>query len=224
MKKYFFIIPILFCPQILYGATIHMGGGTTGPSGEFIGVDSAHSGNYYKCANSITINCGGYAGAIINYTSQSGGAGTQYNPYILQGCSNIKCACDISSYVASSGGCTSCSNGMKAIEESVSRVWPYHTNTSCEYCGSGTLKKEVYYDIYACVPCPENGTCDGSETITCNKGYYGATDCTRCPYDNIYGTTNTGAKTQTDCYLPKETQINSYDGSFIFTNDCYYTN
>lgn len=232
MKKLLLIAPIALVSQLSYAATMQLGGVSSGNTTQTM---KAHANQYYyKCSNSVTISCSGYAGIQLTYTGQSGGSGTSLSPYVLTGCSNIICMCDRNSYKSSSG-CKECENDLWATPDTST----LHTNTSCEYCATDKLKisKSVAPGVYitACDTCPSNATCDGTTTFKCNVGYYGTATCERCPYDMnfmdvnshgpTFGTTASIGKTAiTDCYIPSGNEYYDNTGNFKLTSNCSYTN
>lgn len=67
----------------------------------------------------------------------------------------------------------------------------------------------------------------GTIYVSCKPGYYlSSDDCIRCPSsDGIYGTTedyNTGDITS--CYIQSGTGGIDDTGSWVYTENCYYTN
>lgn len=123
-----------------------------------------------------------------------------------------------------------------ALDPSIVQCTP--TGTSCSLCTSYSCDSGYYGTATSasagCTVCPSNATCTGGNdsTFLCDKGYYkSSTSCSRCPsetnYDGtrIYGTTtDTGAISMTDCYMPKNTPITDWTGTYEFTSDCYYNN
>lgn len=223
MKKLICIIPALLAANISYGATIWLAStpyNNTAPQ--------PGSTLYYKCSNLSAISCGNFPACQITYSSQSGGSGTMSSPYVLTGCSVGGGGCTSWTEYYTSSGCKTCDNNTRSLA-SASAAYG-HTVTSCEYCESDKLKisKGVAPGVYitACETCPTNGTCNGTTTLTCNKGYYGTSTCARCPSSSgVYGTTaSTGATSVTSCYIPANTTISDSTGKYVFTNNCYYTN
>lgn len=220
MKKLCVLAVLVLVPGAVGAAELYLGNsgsnlGNTMPGGGAGGY------YYYKCQNSVSFSC--QSDYIkITYTGQSGGNGTSVSPYILTGCSFVSCACGHNRYLSGGKSCTSCSNNALAAPD----YNTYHTNTSCQYCGSTSLMTKPTAGVVVCSACPANGTCDGTTTLKCDKGYYGTSTCTRCP--GIVGTPSTtkaaGAKYKTECYIPKDGTFYDESGSGVFTDDCYYTN
>lgn len=196
---------------------------------------------YYKCTNNPSSSCNTSA-LLVNYTSQSGGDGTMTNPYILNNCSIVSCACSWKEYV-SNNTCIECPYGSISIQEANQ----IHTNTTCELCPNNTVKSKyspapsVY--ITKCEACPSNATCNGSTTFVCNYRYYkNGTGCTACP-DSTHGlgtlvssnkgatadTYDSGATSITECYIDglssySETLFYDSTGKFYLTDECFYKN
>lgn len=227
MKKLLFITPVILASQLAYGTQLYLGNSGSNLNGT---IPAADTGYYYKCTNSVPFSCQS-SSILINYSSKTGGAGTSSNPYILTGCSFVSCACSYLGYLSGTT-CVECSNGLRANSENAP-----HTNSgssACQYCPSHKLKisKGVAPGVYinSCEDCPANATCDGSTTLSCNKGYYGSTSCTRCPSDSrfmyqgyaTYGTTSSSGKTAvTDCFIPSGTYYDN-TGTFTITSNCPY--
>ena len=107
------------------------------------------------------------------------------------------------------------------------------TVTRCNPCGVGYYKSQS--GNTKCQPCPEGEYSDrrtmGSTSCSkCDKGSYndkkGQTGCTKCPNDGT--TDDTGAKSITDCYIPKDSDYVSFEdeygfGTLTIAEDCYAT-
>ncbi len=97
-------------------------------------------------------------------------------------------------------------------------------------CASGYMGTAKYQYINGqdnftgCYKCPSNATCSGN-TITCNAGYYKTGNtCVRCAYqDGVFGTSPAGSTDDTACYVPPNTNLTDTSGTYIFTNNCYYS-
>ncbi len=177
-------------------------------------TNGAPDGYYYRCVNSVKHSCAMYA--RVDYTSKTGGSGTEDSPYILSGCSLVSCACWRTQYRSSETACTACKNNALGTQ-----AQSPHTNTSCSYCETSHLKT-VVSGVVTCSACPANASCNGTTTVTCAKGYYGTTSCTQCPTPGT--TSGTGAGANTSCYVPANTALSDTKGKYKFTKDCYYTN
>ncbi len=68
---------------------------------------------------------------------------------------------------------------------------------------------------------------DGKTSCVCDIGYYGTTTagCTRCPASGgVYGLTAAKGKTQiTDCFFPAGMEQKDSKGTYVYSQDCYYT-
>lgn len=218
MKKLCVLAALAMVPGAVGAAELYLGnnGGNLGST-----IPGGPGGTYYKCQNSVSFSC--QSDYIkITYTSQSGGNGTSVSPYILTGCSFVSCACGSQAYLSGGKTCPRCSNNALAAPGFDDR----HTNTSCQYCNSNALMTKPAAGVVVCNECPTNGTCDGTTTLKCDKGYYGTSSCTQCP--GVVGTPSTtkaaGAKYITECYMPNGGIFYDQSGGGVFTGDCYYTN
>lgn len=121
---------------------------------------------------------------------------------------------------------------LSLLDPSLIRCTP--TGTSCSACTSYSCNSGYYGTATSssagCVACPSNATCAGGNdsTFVCNRGYYkNGTTCNRCPTEDgvTYGTTkDAGATSMTECYMPANTSVTDWTGTYIFTSDCYYDN
>lgn len=231
MKKLLLIAPALLASQFAYGATIYLANSGTNlnqtkPAGS--------GGKYYKCSNSVSFSCQ-TTQLEINYSSQSGGSGTESSPYILTGCSFSKCVCGHNEYLDGTK-CTTCPYNTVVLTNQSQG----HTSTgssACQYCMSNMLKtsKDVAPGVYlpACESCPANGTCNGSTSVSCNYGYYGTTSCTKCPTPtDIYSdaaltkhptpVAGPGAKAITNCAIYPQSGLHDRTGTFGISAGCMY--
>lgn len=225
MKKLFLFVGLVLVPMQGYAAQLYLGNSGSNLNATIPGAGNS---NYYKCQNSVSFSC--QSGAIlINYTSQVSGSGTSLSPYILSGCSFVGCACNNKTYLSGTA-CIECKDNSLASPN----YGEPHRNTSCQYCPSNMLKKTPAPGVVVCVDCPAAssiGTCDGSDTVKCIKGFYGTTSCSQCPpaqYQSCmgsFGTTDAaGAKEITECYIAKDGSFCDETGKGIFTDKCSYTN
>lgn len=127
--------------------------------------------------------------------------------------------------------CATTDGAMSITCGRVTKAW---SSITSEY---GSAEYEVCDAIEGCYTAFAYG---------CNKGYYGrynltavatasGTTCTRCPSiansdSQIYGTTANTPNEQnfnnikiTECYIPNNTQITDLTGTFIYTQNCFYT-
>lgn len=218
MKKLCVLAVLALVPGAVGAAELYLGN-----SGSNLGntMPGGPGGAYYKCQNSGSFSC--QSDYIkISYTSQVGGAGTSLSPYILSGCSFVSCACGEYAYLSGGKTCVACSNNTAGAPG----VGDRHTNTSCQYCKRDSFMARPAAGVVVCNDCPTNGTCDGTTTLICNKGYYGTSSCSKCPSSGgTPGTTKAaGAKYITECYIPNGGTFYDQSGGGVFTGDCYYTN
>ncbi len=195
-----------------HAAEIFAGGSNV--SGTFPNANM--SSTYYKCSNSISFSDGAKFGYVrISYASQSGGAGTAVNPYILNGCSVVSGACEKAQYYTSSG-CVACATGAAGATTTV------HANTSCGYCLDGYFKYNG-----SCVACPSNAVTCTESGFTCPQGYYrsNVASCSACPSTGTSAraiTAGPGATSVTECYVPKSSSFYDGTGSGTYDGDSYY--
>lgn len=221
MKKFItfgaLVLGLLISPTFANGGTLFLGNVGSNLSST---LPIAGGSSYYKCTNSVSFSCQSDA-LKISYSSRTGGNGTSGSPYILTGCSFVSCACSHTSYLVGGKTCVLCpDNSMAGL------VGSYHTETSCSYCSPSSLRTAS-----GCVSCPAHATCNGTTTLTCDKGYYKSGDaaCTRCPQvgpdARETGTTkSSGATAKTECYIPSGTQFNDYVGAGNYGGDSYWCN
>jgi hypothetical protein len=136
------------------------------------------------------------------------------------------CVCPYNAYISSSGGCTSCNSGTRAVSPSKTGVDLYHNYTSCNYCDYGKYPSQpsgVSYKV--CMSC-SSGFSDGQTCMdgsSCSTGYYNGPNavCTKCPG----GGTSTGGKIGIKgCYLPTGTEYKDAAGNtYEYTSNCYYS-
>jgi len=226
MKKSLVVISMLMSMQTAHSATVQLAalsgrGGITGSTTQT--MHDLNSSAYYKCSNSVNVQCGNFYGIMLTYTDKNGGNGQQNNPYILNGCDNIKCLCNRSSYCGTSS-CLPCSNNTSPVLSSSTAR--FHTNTSCSYCSNNYLKTSSGSapdgSGMKCESCPSNATCDGSATFVCKKNYYkNASSCIECPSSGQ--TDAAGATSITSCYLPNDASFcDTYGSGVIYGGKCYY--
>ena len=82
-----------------------------------------------------------------------------------------------------------------------------------------------------------NKQCTTSATYKCNTGYYGTSPscstlgtfagcsgCTRCPQDinGTAGTSNAGAQSENDCYVPSDRSLTDTSGTYNHSQDCVF--
>lgn len=204
------------------------------------GYDTAYTvpgckNNYYKCTNSATwsgcqSNC-----VQISYAGMSGGSGTSNDPYILYGCTFDGCACSGQYYLDSNKTCQKCPGGLYVVsstDDNELHTISGNASAVCKYCKSNQLKIFPAQNVVQCIDCPEHGTCENSNSLVCDKGYYGTYNsgnggsCTMCPpYTVIPGTTaDKGTTKVTECYQAKGWSFYEESGQGKWTNDCHYTN
>lgn len=225
MKKLCLFLGLMLAPIHGYAAQLYLGNSTSNLNAVTPG---GNDGKYYKCQNSVTYSCQSNA-ILINYTSQVSGSGTSASPYILSGCSFVGCACSNKTYLSGTT-CIECKDNAWAAPNS----GDLHRNTSCQYCPSHMLKKAPAPGVVVCLDCPvasSIGTCDGSNTVKCIKGFWGSTSCSQCPpaqYQSCmgsFGTTDAaGAQNITDCYIAANGSFCDEIGQGVFTDKCSYTN
>lgn len=235
MKKTTLLIFTLLTSP-LHAAQLYLGNSGSNLNTILPGIGT-NGGRYYKCTNSVTFSCQS-DGLLINYTSQSGNAGTSRDPYILSGCSFVSCACGAGAYLTNNNKtCVTCPYNAYATQNSSD----FHTNTQCNYCPKELIKTSS--SPTKCEACPSNATCNGSTTFICNYRYYkNGNGCTACP-DSTHGlgtlvssnkgatadTYDSGATSITECYIDglssySETLFYDSTGKFYLTDECYYKN
>ena len=142
-------------------------GGSMSGSGTYI---NPSSNQYYKCSNSFTAGCSGFAAARISYSSRTSGSGTSSSPYVLTNCSISACLCDYTVVYTSSGCGSACSYGLRATPVSATGDAQYHQNTACNYCGYNnyvySFSPAPGVTVKQCNTCPNGGTSDGTGDIT----------------------------------------------------------
>ena len=126
------------------------------------------------------------------------------------------------------GGTCACKAGY---EPAIGGSFTGETVTGCIPCGAGNYKR--YSGNAKCQPCPagthtELRQLGSTSCLSCGKGSYndktGQDRCTRCP--NGGTTDNEGAKSITDCYIPKDSLSVSFEdeygsGTLTVTENCY---
>ncbi len=135
--------------------------------------------------------------------------------------------------------CNECRTGYKRVLVSATYA-PYSCDyeyyicetdcTGCNNCTSDADWSEYNtgYQKKTTRRCDCN-TCRVSTEYRCAPGYYGSsTDgtsgCDRCPSSGgIFGTSDAGSTAMTSCYLPAGTTASDESGSYIITENCYYT-
>ena len=106
---------------------------------------------------------------------------------------------------------------------------------SCEYRCQKNYYKTSTLNPPTCTACPSYATCNYGD-ILCNRGtwrtntingFYTRVTCTPCPsLDGVQGTTapNTQTVYITACYIPANTPITNSIGTYIFKENCNYSN
>ena len=178
-------------------------------------------------------------------------------------CANVcPISCDSVSYSGnceSTVWCNSCKDGY-GITDFSTGVTAYETRrrqwtcsncvntatcvtTSTRYeCGSGWYGSPTS-ESGPCTRCPENATCPGGTTFTCNRGYVKNADGTGCEEMQIIlpcaigqyrgedgeckdcpspGTSSIGASGITSCYIPSGYTGSDTSGSYEYAANCYY--
>ena len=114
-------------------------------------------------------------------------------------------------------------------------------NSSCTGPDDYSCLPGFYDDNGTCAACPENATCPGGTTFTCNRGYVknaDGTGCTKmericlpgqyrgedgeckdCPSP---GTSSRNASGITSCYIPSGYTGSDTSGSYEYAANCYY--
>lgn len=114
-------------------------------------------------------------------------------------------------------------NGTKTCSGSPGAAASYQMSKCCNSDGYAVGSVSGCYSI-ACKP---GFVLNYNKTAcVCNVGYYGtSSSCTQCPSSGgIAGLTAGIGKTQiTDCYFPAGLKLSDTNGTFEYTQDCYYT-
>ena len=131
-----------------------------------------------------------------------------------------ECAC----WAAFDGDCSNCKGGGIGGGGIIETGCP--DCESSDWAASGTEGYEVSIDAICQV---RTGFCDKTYSYRCASGYYGSSldgvsGCTRCPSSGgIYGSSAAGSTEITACYIPANTQLSDTTGTFIYSDDCYYS-
>lgn len=164
------------------------------------GAESCTSGTVYQCPNNSYDN---------------GNGCTQCPELSTPDQAQQKCVCDSGYYMSNKETCESC---------------PAHAN--CDTKTDFTCNDGYYKNDNKCESCPKNASsCTSATDFTCKADYYkDGSQCTKCPpSDDVFTdeakttkaqyTSNTGAKSKTDCYLKSGTYYNE-KGTFTLSNQC----
>ena len=138
------------------------------------------------------------------------------------------CVCPYNAYyISSSGACTTCYGGARAVSPSASGASLFHNLTTCNYCDydkylttpSGQTQK-------VCTNCPSDKPYSDGQTCkvgsNCSSGYYNGPNavCTKCPGSYV---TSPGGKIGIDkCCITAGTKLNETTGTYEYTTDCCY--
>ncbi len=164
----------------------------------------------------------GMEGICVNYSSTKSDS---YNHKYLTNCTVSSISCE-SGYYYTGTSCLACPNGTAAAPDG-----EYHTNTSCNYHGSSDKSYTCAYNYYDtgtdCAPCPDGNAAaspgEDHNNNRCNycyddRYYYDGADdtCYLCPNGGI----NVGDNEIDHCYI---TGGNDETGTYVYTEDCYWT-
>lgn len=118
--------------------------------------------------------------------------------------------------------CNTCATGYTRLQQTVT--------LSRGVCNNRTVT------YYMCQKSIDIGDGDGDDEggtkppiqQLCQDGYYkDGTSCSKCPEyaDGVYGQTGVlNADSITDCYIPVDTVLSDSTGTYVYLQDCYYSN
>lgn len=186
--------------------------------------DDAYGVSYSCCADMCPISCGSVSYSVdCNSTSWCNSCKDGY-------------------------GITDFSTGVTAYQTR-RRQWTCNNCVNTATCVTISTRYECGYGWYGsptsesgpCTPCPENATCPGGTTFTCNTGYVKNADgtgctkmariclpgqyrgedgeCKNCPSP---GTSSSNASGITSCYIPSGYTGSDTSGSYEYAANCYY--
>ena len=92
-------------------------------------------------------------------------------------------------------------------------------------CASGYYGNPTSETSTACKACPDNATCDGGTTFTCNAGYYqDGSVCAPCPpHVSSAQISPAGSTAVTACYVPGFATWTDDKGTQKFSANCSYS-
>ncbi len=130
--------------------------------------------------------------------------------------------------------CRSCGAGYVLTESQLAGVT---YNVCVEKCNTSTncisdttwTNAQTGYLSTTLRTCGTDEECVERITYQCAAGYYGTANssgtsgCSRCPQqDGVYGTSNAGATSNTQCFKPQGTSGRDSGGAYRFVKNTYY--
>ncbi len=143
--------------------------------------------------------------------------------------------------------CTACNNGYTLKIKSITDCCNQYNYGACigncaSTCGNNTTEWKTTgttgYETRVYEYCTGGTTCTKKTQYRCAAGYYGRTTngtsgCTACPNREKGATTTPDSgnnvdkiyiSTITNCYFPAYKDIRGIDGTYQYTDTCYYKN
>ena len=189
--------------------------------------DDAYGVSYSCCADVCPISCGSVSYSVdCNSTSWCNSCKSDTFP-----ATNFSTGVATYKTRSRQWTCSNCVNTATCVV----------TSTRYE-CGSGWYGSPTS-ESGPCTRCPENATCPGGTTFTCNRGYVKNADGTGCEEMQIIlpcaigqyrgedgeckdcpspGTSSIGASGITSCYIPSGYTGSDTSGSYEYAANCYY--
>lgn len=218
---------VLAMPIVANAGTVYVGNEGANTAG-YKSISSgatfhlAEGGNYGKCTNAWSYTCKG-SGVLMEYSSQSGGSGTQTNPYVYSGCSFVSCACQHDQFL-SGINCVDCDDQSgRSGTVAVTTEGEYHTETTCDLCMSDKLRITPAQGVINCLDCPANSNgCNGTGNFSCRANFYkNQYQCIGC---EMYATSPSGSTNHTQCCYAETVSLTDDYGSYYYKGGCCYSN
>ena len=211
--------------------------------GEFEDAYSYNPGDGCACNGGKVLKCPSSREDAYNYCSEhtdatcvfGGMSGTQICGRSVDGApdSHLCSLCGVSSGTSTTSASTYI-NKKVTTTCSVSNYVVSATSSSPIYSCKSNAYGTATSATDGCYQCPDNATCNGSATFTCDAGYYKSGNaCTQCPtatstYTNsgltvlVRGTSAAGATKVEDCYIPGgDTTYYDSTGTKKIVNACH---